>query len=291
MLLLFSFLLYIIITLFLSSILYPMPLSDLETVRHRTIPWMTFGLILVNSLVFIALQAPNYYQGLQAFAEEDMRGMDLLYNYVVQLYTFGFRGALLREPAGIGAFNTFTAMFMHGDMWHLLGNMIYLWTFGRRLEDACGPWRFLLFYLTAGLVAHLGTAVFMHEDRPSVGASGAIAGVMGAYLVLFPGSMVLSFWGIGILLRFPIVLVLKIFGAKSVAEARLWRWTIRLPAWMLLIAFLVMEVVPSIQIMQGGEFTGGTNHIAHLAGFLAAVAIFLYARKDVVKRYVAGRAI
>ncbi len=58
--------------------------------------------------------------------------------------------AILREALSMGAFTTFTSMFMHADLWHLLGNMIFLWAFGRRLEDACGPWRYLLFYLFAG---------------------------------------------------------------------------------------------------------------------------------------------
>lgn len=293
MLLLFIFLFYILITLFARSVITPMPLSDTGSVRYRTIPWITLALILVNSLVFIVWQAPNLYQGAQLVDVGDASGYELLYNYVRQIWTFGYRGIFLREGVSIGAFATFTSMFMHGDLWHLLGNMIYLWTFGRRVEDACGHWRYLLFYLLAGMVANIGSDILnrAQADIPGIGASGAISGVMGAYLILFPGAMVVCIWGIGVVLRLPVVLVLKIVGVKSVRGAPLWRSTIKLPAWTLLLFFLITNTLPSLEVLVQGKDYGGVNTLAHLTGFLAALVIFLFVRKDLLTRYLSGRSL
>ncbi|MEP6984933.1 MAG: rhomboid family intramembrane serine protease, partial [Chloroflexota bacterium] len=157
----------------------------------------------------------------------------------------------------------------------------------------CGSWRFLTFYLIAGMVAKIGSELFntAHIDLPGIGASGAIAGVMGAYLVLFPGAMVTSFWGLGIIFRVPVVLVMKIAGVKSVKEAPVWRWTIKLPAFILLLFFLGQEFIasllPFLQPQQGS--LDSVNHAAHVTGFLAALLIFLFVRKDLLTRYFSGR--
>lgn len=288
---LFGFLLYLIITLFIQSFVAPTPLSDTGTVRYRTIPVMTILLILANSLIFMIFQASNLYQGSQLLQSEDIQGMALIDEYIRQVWTFGYRGIFMRDGLSIGAFSAFSSMFMHADMWHLIGNMIYLWTFGRRVEDACGSWRFLTFYLVAGMVAGIGSEIFntARIDIPSIGASGAIAGVMGAYLVLFPGSMVVCFWGIGIILRVPVVAVLKLAGVSWVQDAPWWRWTIKLPGFLLLIFFLLQEFISSLfTFLQQDDF-GGVNHAAHLTGFLAALLIFLYVRKDLLTRYFSGR--
>jgi membrane associated rhomboid family serine protease len=360
--LLISFLLDIIITLFLSSLFIPTPFSDTGTVRYRTIPWMTFALILVNSLIFIVLQAPPLYQGMQAIQAEglDGEGVAMVDRYLEQLYHYGLRVSTIRGPASIGAFTTFTSIFMHGDFWHLLGNMIFLWTFGRRVEDACGGGRFLVFYLVAGLVANLGTLLLnpSMDDRPGIGARGAIAGVMGAYLVLFPGAHVIAFWGLGSLFRVPVmvflrllgqvspiarwiiggligagigygggslfvsILTLEIFGEAAVMpllenfqlvilagvvlgavmfgyalgqpvekDAPIWRWTVNIPAYGFLIFFLIRETVPSINVIQGTQELVGVNNLAHLTGFLAALAIFFFVRKDLFTRYFSGRTV
>lgn len=293
MLLLFVFLFYILLTLLAQSVIAPLPLSDTGSVRYRTIPWVTLLLILINSVVFIGWQAANLYQGAQLVDEGSFSGFDLLYDYVRQIWTYGYRGVFLRDGVSIGAFSTFTSMFMHGDLWHLLGNMIYLWAFGRRVEDACGHWRFLLFYLLAGMVANIGSDVLnrAQADIPGIGASGAISGVMGAYLILFPGAMVSCFWGIGLVLRLPVVIVLKLVGLKSVRDARIWRWTIRLPAWILLLFFLVENTLPSLDVLTQGQDYGGVNTLAHVTGFLAALAVFLFVRKDLLTRYMAGRSL
>jgi membrane associated rhomboid family serine protease len=254
---------------------------------------MTFVLITINSLVFIFFQAFDLYQGSNLLEMGDLAGVEKIVHYEQFIWTYGYRGVFMREGLSIGAFSTFTSMFMHADFWHLFGNMIFLWTFGRRVEDACGAWRFLLFYLAAGMVANLFSEVLnpAHADIPGVGASGAIAGVMGAYLILFPSSMVLCFWGIGIVLRVPVVIILKIAGVKSVAGAKIWRWTIKIPAWTVLIYFIVRESLPTFEVLQQGKAFGGVNNLAHVTGFLAALVISLYVRKDLLTRYIAGRAI
>jgi membrane associated rhomboid family serine protease len=360
-LVLINFLIYIIISLFLSAIIFPLPFSDTGTVRYRTIPWMTFALIIVNSMAFIIFQAPDLYQGSEECSLIDLSGCERLNNYIATVYNYGLRGSYLREGgAGIGAFTTFTSMFMHADMWHLLGNMIYLWTFGRRVEDACGSGRFLLYYLVAGMVANIGSLILDpgQMDTPGIGASGAIAGVMGAYLLLFPGARVTAFWGIGSVFRVPVVIISRLLGEMSTSarwivggliggligllfgglfvsilaleifqeagldfiinntqvvivggvlvgalvigyamsqppekDAPIWRWTVRIPAGAFLIFFIVREFVPSINVIQGTQELVGVNNLAHVAGFLAAIVIFLFVRKDLLTRYFAGRAV
>lgn len=284
------FLLAILYELFIGAFFLPLPVSDTGTVRYRTLPYMTILLIIINSLVFIIFQAPALYQGAQAY--EISGSTTLLDDYIRQVWTYGYRSTYLREGLSIGAFVTFTSMFMHADMWHLLGNMIFLWTFGRRLEDACGAWRYLLFYILAGMVANLGSVVLNPSpvDLPGIGASGAISGVMAAYLLLFPGAQVLCFWGIISILRIFVVYAAKIFGfGGQLRTAPVWRWTIRVPAWLLLIYFLGRDLLPSLETMQQGQDYGGVNNLAHLTGALAGLAVFLFVRKDLAMRYLTGR--
>ncbi len=291
MVLFLGFLLYIILQLVLMSFVFPLPISDTGTVRYRSIPWMTLVIIGVNSLVFILWQAANLYQGSIQF-EETGNGQ-MLNAYIEQLYTYGFRGTYLRDGISVGAFVTFTSMFMHGDMWHLFGNMIFLWAFGRRVEDACGHWRYLVYYLIAGMIANLGSELLnpSQVDLPGVGASGAISGVMGAYLLLFPGAMVNCLWGLGSFLRLPLAAIGKAAGIKSLKDAPMWRWTVRVPAWLLLIYFLIKDLIPSFEVLQAGQDVGGVNNLAHLTGFLAALFIVLFVRKDLAMRFFSGRAI
>lgn len=293
MLVLFLFLLQILLELFLGALTSPLPVSDTRNVRYNTIPVVTLFLILINGVVFMLFQGIDFYQGINLLSEDffDPEGRMRIYRYVETIWTYGYRGVFMEQGLSIGAMVTFTSMFMHADFWHLLYNMIFLWSFGRRVEDACGPWRFLVFYLVAGMVAHIASYLLnpTRPDIPSIGASGAISGVMGAYLVLFPGAMVTCFWGIGIILRVPIVAIMKASGVKSVQEAPIWRWTINLPSWFVLIAFLLQETLPSLQTIQQGQDFAGVNNLAHVAGFLAALVIFFYVRKDVMTRYFAGR--
>jgi membrane associated rhomboid family serine protease len=153
--------------------------------------------------------------------------------------------------------NVFTSMFLHGSWMHLLGNMWFLWLFGNNIEDAMTRPRFIAFYLMCGLAAAL-LQVFAAPNSPipMVGASGAISGVMGAYLVLFPRVRVFTLVPLG-------------FFITSFA----------LPAWVMLIYWLFLQFAGGLT--QIGNSTGGVAFWAHVGGFVAGVVgVKLFARSD-----------
>jgi len=154
----------------------------------------------------------------------------------------------------------FTSMFMHGGLFHVAGNMLYLWIFGDNVEDTLGHGRFLAFYLLAGVAAALAQiAVHPGSRIPMVGASGAISGVLGAYLLLFP---------------YAGVLVLVIFGFF----ARVVRW----PAIIVLGFWIVVQFLNGLITASaspgGGGATGGTAWFAHIGGFLAGMVLLFLMR-------------
>ncbi len=151
-----------------------------------------------------------------------------------------------------------TSMFLHGGWLHLLGNMLYLWVFGDNIEAALGRWKFLLFYLLAGVgAALLQVAVFPRTTVPMVGASGAIAGVLGAYLVLYPWSRVLT--------------VVPLFFFLHLVE---------IPALVLLGLWFLVQFFLGIVDLGG---MGGVAWFAHIGGFLAGMAlVFPLKRREVV---------
>ncbi|MDZ4768438.1 MAG: rhomboid family intramembrane serine protease [Chloroflexota bacterium] len=273
---LFGFIIAVFLVLFQMSVLYPLPISDIGSVRYRTMPTMTYLLIIANALVFIVWQAPDLY-GAETIAE--------LQPYLDKLWTYGYRDVFMTQGISIGAFSTFTSMFMHADIWHLFGNMIFLWTFGRRLEDACGPWRYLLFYIIAGMIANLGSELLnaIASDLPGVGASGAIAGLMGAFLVLFPRAKIQCMWFLGMILWLPY----RIFTRAEHVFSRF----VVLPAGLFLLYFAFRELLPSLQTITEGTDVGGTNNLAHLMGFAAGPLILLFVRKDLLVRFVTRRTV
>jgi membrane associated rhomboid family serine protease len=277
---------YFLLILFLSTLFFPMPVNDSGAVRYRSLPYATFFLILLNMIIFVGWIAPELYGG------EDEVTLEVSEDYMGKMNSWGYRETVMRAGEGVGAFAAFSSLFMHADFWHLFSNMVYLWTFGRRVEDACGPWRFLGFYLLTGMLAHLGSVLFnpANSSIPSIGASGAISGVMGAYLFLFPGAAVTCLWGIGMFLRLPIAVVRSVWSRED-EDTKLWRWTVTLPAWLLLIWFLVQNTIPSLETIRQQEDLPGVNTLAHLSGFLGALTIFFFVRKDLLTRYLSGRSI
>ncbi len=157
-----------------------------------------------------------------------------------------------------------TSMFLHGGWFHLIGNMWFLWVFGNNIEDAMGHGRFVAFYLLCGLLAAAAqVAAEPASAVPMVGASGAISGVMGAYLVLYPR------------VRVHTIVFLGFF---------LFRWT--LPAYVMLLYWMLIQVVGSLPALSGAQAGGGVAFLAHLGGFVAGVALIkLFAKPEFVARH------
>ncbi len=191
----------------------------------------------------------------------------------------------MREGLSIGAFVTFTSMFMHADFWHLFGNMIYLWTFGRRVEDACGAWRYLLFYLAAGMVANIGAEVLnpAHADLPGIGASGAIAGSHGGVSAACSRT---RGWtacgGSGRCCASP---------TRAAGSARFSRGRSSSRRGFCWSTSPCASFCPRFQVIQNGQVVGGVSHLAHMTGFLASILILLFVRKDLLMRYFSGRSV
>lgn len=207
------------------------PVGDDDSQR-RSLPIVTVALIALNVLIFFL-----ELNGGEAFIRQ--------WAFVPRRFA--------EDPTG-QAHTIFTAMFMHGGWMHLFGNMLYLWIFGDNVEDQFGPIKFLAFYLLSGIAATLAQYyVSTRSGIPNVGASGAIAGVLGAYLLMFPGSRVN-------------VLV----GNRLVA----------LPAVMVLGLWIVLQLFSSIgSIAATGQTAeqGGVAYMAHVGGFVAGVVLtFLF---------------
>lgn len=157
-----------------------------------------------------------------------------------------------------------TSMFLHGGLLHLAGNMVYLWVFGNNIEDAMGHARFLVFYLLSGLAAALGQAMIDPDSTiPMIGASGAVSGVLGAYLVLHPHARVVC---------------LIVWGLVT---------TIDLPAMVVLGWWIVVQLV-NILFLAGDE-QGGVAWYAHVAGFVAGMGLIFLFRHGHVPLFGGGR--
>jgi membrane associated rhomboid family serine protease len=151
--------------------------------------------------------------------------------------------------------NLFASMFMHGSIMHLVGNMWFLWLFGNNVEDRTGKIRFLIFYLLSGIAATMAYAAFnMHSRIPLVGASGAISGVLGAYLIMFPGTRILTLIPLGFFTR-----------------------TAYVPAWIFLLIWIGFQFLSQVTIR--GEQGGGIAFLAHIAGFIAGIVLIFFFRK------------
>ena len=159
--------------------------------------------------------------------------------------------------------NVFTSMFLHGSWFHLLGNMWFLWLFGNNIEDSMTRPRFIVFYLLCGLAAAFTqVAIEPRSVVPMVGASGAISGVMGAYLVLYPRVRVFTLVPLG-------------FFVTSVA----------LPAWAMLLYWGVLQAAGGFTRIGGGD-SGGVAFWAHVGGFVAGIVLVtLFKRRDLVNRH------
>lgn len=225
------------------------PINDTEPNRYSWFPFMTIGLIAVNT--FIELAKPLYLPA-------DMT----LWQYWEFMMRFYFTPKLILAAEGPGIVSGITSMFMHGNFFHLLSNMGALWVFGRRVEDACGAWRFLVFYLLAGVGADLITTLVMYNSpTPGVGASGAIFGVMGAYLLLYPTGRIRTLVMISFVPAWP-----------------------RIRAGWIVLYFLGIQIIPALNILLS-DANYGVGYWAHLGGFFSALFVFLFLRPEAFARY------
>ena len=209
------------------------PLRDI--IPSRSTPYITVTLIVLNAVAWLyELTVPD----------------DLLPVFL-QLY-----GVV---PADFSAPTLVSSMFLHGSWSHFIGNMWYLWIFGDNVEDRVGHGRFIAFYLLCGMVAALGhVAMDPTSTLPTIGASGAIAGVMGAYFVLYPHSRVLT--------AVPLIVYFEI---------------VELPAVFLLGFWFVMQLFSAGAIaVTANASSGGIAFVAHVAGFVAGlVGIFVFRKR------------
>jgi membrane associated rhomboid family serine protease len=208
------------------------PLRDV--IPSRTTPYVTVTIIVLNALAwFFELALPR-----------DVLPVFLQFYGVV--------------PADFSAPTIITSMFLHGGWSHVIGNMWYLWIFGDNVEDRLGHGRFLVFYLLCGAAAAFGQiAIDQQSTLPIIGASGAIAGVMGAYFVLYPQSRVLTF----------ITLII-------------WYEIVEIPAIVLLGFWFVMQLFSAGSVaITASTHGGGVAFMAHVAGFVVGMVGVLAFRK------------
>jgi len=219
------------------------PISDAP--RRRRFPFVTVTLIIVNVLVFLyEVSLGNRLEGfVQSFG-------------VVPVEIVSGRDLYPPAPLGNVYLTLFTAMFLHGGLLHLASNMLFLWIFGDNVEDTFGHIGYLIFYVVCGMLASIAQVlVDIYSTVPSIGASGAIAGILGAYVVLFPTAEVRT------------LLILGPFITLS-----------RIPALVLIGFWFIIQLISGIGQLGIQSETGGVAFWAHIGGFIAGVALTLVFR-------------
>lgn len=215
------------------------PIRDENPTSHRT--WMTWLLIATNVAVFGYEVYVSVTQGQAAFVD------------FVNRWSFD-AAHLAAAPASPAVWLTvLTSMFLHAGWIHIGGNMLYLAIFGNNIEDRLGPWRFLGFYLACGVVAAVVQAAASgFSDVPMLGASGAIAGTLGAYALLFPRTRVLT--------------AIWIFIFVELA---------RVPAWILIAVWFLLQLGSGLASLGPAAASTGVAYLAHVGGFLTGIALAL----------------
>jgi membrane associated rhomboid family serine protease len=232
-----------------------LPIGDDNTGRRAT-PVVNYLLIAINIMVFVFLQGlgsnERFTYAFSTVPQEIATGQDLVRTVVIRdPVSEQVVGQINLQPTPISVYITLlTSMFMHGGIGHLLGNMLYLWIFGDNVEDDLGPIRYLTFYLVCGLAASLshvlGTFVFGGNPYiPSLGASGAISGVLGGYMLFHPHRRV------------------RVIVGRMLTEV---------PAFVAIGLWFVFQLIASLGML-GGMQTGGVAYAAHIGGFVAGLAL------------------
>ncbi|HLZ72921.1 MAG TPA: rhomboid family intramembrane serine protease [Dehalococcoidia bacterium] len=237
------------------------PIGD--RLRTRTVPWVNYGLIAINFVAFFyELTLSTHPQAgiVRGFVHVSPPPRDV---WIERWGLIPHQLADFLSAPGSHDWRVLerliTSQFIHAGWLHILGNMIFLWVFGDNVEDALGHVRYLLFYLLCGVIAAL-TQVFFTRNAlgPLVGASGAIAGVLGSYLVLYPGAAVSVI--------IPIVII---------------PFFTRVPAWLVMIVWFVTQLISLAPTANATGGNGGVAYAAHIGGFVAG---FLLVRLAATRR-------
>jgi membrane associated rhomboid family serine protease len=228
------------------------PLRDANPTRRT--PWVTLGIIALNVVVFA------FWQGFPVVGPESQSQVETVFCYGVipaEVSDFSPLREVARACGGKSVlFSIFSSMFLHGSLLHIAGNMLFLWVFGNNIEDRMGRVAFTIFYLAAGVVAVFAQVLPSPGSQvPLIGASGAIAGTLGAYLVLYPNARVLTL--------VPIFFFLQVM---------------QLPAIVVLGFWFVLQAISSFTSFGGAAAEGGVAYLAHVGGFAfgALVALIFY---------------
>ena len=237
------------------------PLYDDNTDR-TTIPWVNYAFIALNIFVFVVLQRlgsdTSFTYSFSTVPQEIMTGTDV----VTAAREVEYAGQTLEVP-GLGRtpgsvyLTLFTSMFMHGGIAHIAGNMLFLWIFGDNIEDRLGHVRYTIFYLLCGLIASLAhvftTAAFAGQQAdmlvPSLGASGAISGVLGGYILLHPSRRV---------------------------TVILFRFLTDVPAWVAIGIWFAFQLISGLGMLGAGSQQGGVAYAAHIGGFIAGLVLIKF---------------
>jgi membrane associated rhomboid family serine protease len=219
------------------------PLYDDNTDRQST-PWVNYLFIAINILVFVFLQQlgtnERFTYALSTVPFEIVTGRDVLVPTPVPLY-----------------FTLITSMFMHGGIAHIAGNMLFLWIFGDQIEDRLGHIRYAIFYLVCGVLASLAhvfaTAALAGNDQsmmiPSLGASGAISGVLGGYILLHPSRRV---------------------------TVLMFRFLTQVPAYVAIGIWFLFQLISGLGMLGAGSQQGGVAYAAHIGGFIAGLVLIKF---------------
>lgn len=241
-----------------------LPIGDDNTGRTIT-PFVNYMLLAANVLVFVFLQGlgsnERFTYAFSTVPQEIVTGRDVSEPITIRdPMTDEVAGTVDLQPTPIPVYLTLlTSMFMHGGLAHIFGNMLYLWIFGDNLEDSMGHLRYLLFYLTCGILAGLAhvfatTAFRGNPYLPALGASGAISGVLAGYVVLHPHR------------RVRMIVFRTIQEVPSIWAIGIW---------------FVFQLISGIGMLGSGSQAGGVAYAAHIGGFIAGLVL--------VKFFAAGR--
>jgi membrane associated rhomboid family serine protease len=237
------------------------PLYDDNSDRTTT-PIVNYAIIALNILVFVFLQGlgsnDQFTYSFSTVPAEILQGHDIVTPVRVVEY-MGQRVTIpgLGPTPGSVYLTLFTSMFMHGGFAHIAGNMLFLWIFGDNIEDRLGHVKYLIFYLLCGVIAGLShvfaTGVFANSESallvPSLGASGAISGVLGAYILLHP---------------------------KRRVTVILFRFLTDVPAYVAIGIWFAFQLISGLGMLGGGSQQGGVAYAAHIGGFIAGLVLIKF---------------